>query len=552
MDRTPHLHHAVIHLPRFPFAQHVIRLIPWRHYSKKLPASQFLLLNAALGIGHIIVVLGAGAFLPILPNVAASLGRGVPYAVWGQSDYVAAMAAAFLIARPLMRRYGAKRTALGAYVLFAVAGFAVIASLSVYPLFTAARTVQGFAAGASIAPSLALLLEQYKGHHHRTATSLWALATFMPFSVGPALGGYFAYVLGDWRLMFVTFSVAMLLVAGIIWALTGNSARDPQAPLAPACRLFVLFAAAALAIQELYNVAILSDMTTHTLSSWWIVLIFLLLGALFWIANAASDTPLIRFSLFRHRNYAFGLAMLCIAFTGIQGSLVQYVLRIQSIEGYTAWHAGLLFLPIFVLSKPMSLRAHYWIHHGYDPRLLACAGAVGFAASFWWMGETIRPATWEMLLWPQLFEGAALGVFITAMNAIILANVPPAEQIHAVDVINTARTIAAAWIIAMSDVFWDRYADSARNYLISPDTGNLQRWIADRFPDPVAPGTPWFHELGARLTQQAGWLTFNAMFHTLAVGFAAFAALIWLASARHISHRVDDQERIVESLGEDL
>ena len=530
----------------------MIRLINWHRYSKKLPASQFLLLNVALGIGHVVVVLGAGAFLPVLPNVAASLGRGVPYAVWGQSDYVAAMAAAFLIARPLMRRYGARHTALGAYVLFAVAGLAVIASLSVYPLFTAARTVQGFAAGASIAPSLALLLEQYKSHHHRNATSLWTLATFMPFSVGPALGGYFGYVLGDWRLMFAAFSAVMLVVAGVIWALTGNSTRDPDAPLGRFFGLFALFSAAVLAIQELYNVAILSDMTTHTLSSWWIVLAFLLLAWLFWIANRESETPLIRFSLFRHRNYAFGLAMLCIAFTGIQGSLVQYVLRIQSIEGYTAWHAGLLFLPIFVLSKPMSLRAHHWIHHGYDPRLLACAGAVGFAASFWWMGEYVRPTTWETLLWPQLLEGAALGVFITAMNAIILTNVPPSEQIHAVDVINTARTITAAWIIAMSDVFWDRYAASARNHLTSPDIGNAERWIAGRHPESVAPGTAWFHELGTRVTEQAGWITFNAMFHTLAVCFAAFAALIWLASARHISHRVDDLERVVESLGEDL
>ncbi len=530
----------------------MIRLINWHRYSKKLPASQFVLLNVAFGIGHIVVVLGAGAFLPILPNVAASLGRGIPYAVWGQSDYVAAMAAAFLIARPLMRRYGARHTALGAYMLFAVAGLAVIASLSVYPLFTAARTVQGFAAGVSIAPSLTLLLEQYKAHHHRTATSLWTLATFMPFSVGPALGGYFGYVLGDWRWMFVAFSAAMLGVAGVIWALTGNSARDPDAPLAPFFGLFTLFSAAVLAIQELYNVAILSDMTTHTLPSWWIMLAFLLLAWTFWIANAESKTPLIRFSLFRCRNYAFGLAMLCIAFTGIQGSLVQYVLRIQSIEGYTAWHAGLLFLPIFVLSKPMSLRAHRWIHHGYDPRLLACAGAAGFAASFWWMGEITRPTTWETLLWPQLLEGAALGMFITAMNAIILTNVPPPEQTHAVDVINTARTITAAWIIAMSDVFWDRYADSARNHLTAPDVGNVHRWIAGRYPESIAAGTAGFHELGTRVTEQAGWLTFNAMFHTLAGCFAAFAALIWLASARHISHRVDDLERVVESLGEDL
>lgn len=529
-------------------------MINWHRYSKKLPTSQFIVLNLALGIGHFLVVLAAGAFLPILPYVAGSIGKGMPYAVWGQSNYVAAMAAAFLIARPIMRRFGAKNTALSAYMLFALTGLAVIKFLQVYPLYTAARTLQGFAAGLSIAPSLALLLEHYNKAKHRRATGLWGLAAFMPFSIGPALGGYFAYVLGDWRLMFMVFSALTLLVAGIIWALLGDrpSHRDLSVPLGRYLWLFALFSGAVLTVQAFYNLGILTDITSREYPSWWILAAFCLLVWLFWVCNSESDTPLINFAVFRHRNFTFGISVLCLAFIGIQGSIVQYVLRIQSVEGYTAWHAGLLFLPLFVFSKPLSLRAHYLIHHGYDPRLLACVSFVGFALSFWWMGEYVRPTTWESLLWPQFLEGAALGLFLSSMNAITLSNVPEAEQIHAVDIINTARTLAAAWIIALSDVFWDRYAAAARSHLTSPDIGNTHELLAGFYPATAAPGTPLFHELAARLNAQTGWLTFNAMFHTLAVCFAVFAVLIWLASATHISHRVNNLERIVETLGEDL
>ena len=528
-------------------------MVSWRRYSKKLPPAQFVALNFALGLGHFVVVLGAGAFLPMLPYVAGSLGEGMAFAVWGQSNYVAAMGAAFLIARPIARRFGARNTALAAYLLFALSGLTVIASLSIYPLYTAARTLQGFAAGLAIAPSMMLLLEHYRRSRQRVATALWGLPAFVPFSIGPALGGYFAYVVGDWRALFVLFSALALLVAGIIWALPGGR-RAPdaaQAPLGGPLRLFALLAAAVIALQTFFNIGILSDLTSREYCAWWSAAACALFGWLFWWRNGAAEAPLLDVSLFRHRNYAFGLAVLGLAFMGIQGSIVQYVLRLQGIEGYTAWHAGLLFLPLFVFSKPLSLAAQYWIHHGYDPRALACVSFIGFAISFWWMGEYVRPTTWESLLWPQLLEGAALGIFLISMTALALGNVPEAEQIRAVDTLNAVRTLLAALAITLSDILWDWYAASARNHLVGPDAGNAREWLAGLAPAAIAPPGPLFHQLQLRVVAQSGWLTFNAMFHTLAACFAGFAALIWLASATHISHRVDNLERIVETLGEE-
>lgn len=525
----------------------------WRRYARKLPAGQFLILNLALGVGHFVVLLAAGAFLPMLPYVAGTLGWAMPYAVWGQSNYVAAMAAAFLIARPLMRRHGAKNTALLGYGLFALTGLVVIEAVRVFPLYVGARTLQGVGAGLCVAPSLALLLEHYQHRKRHLATGLWGLAAFVPFSVGPALGGYFAYVLGDWRLMFMAFSAVTLVVAGVVWALLGDrpSHHDPREPLGRHLLVFALFLGAVLALQAFFNLGILTDLTSRAYPSWWILAVFCLLGWLFWVLNGARGALFIDFSLFRQRNFAFGLAVLCLAFIGIQGAIVQYVLRLQSLEGYSAWHAGLLFLPLFVLSKPLSLRAHTLIRRGGDPRILACVGCAGFALSFWWMGEYVRPTTWESLLWPQFLEGASLGLFITAMNALILGHVPEARQLHAGDILNCARTLAAAWIIALSDVFWDRCAASARSHLTSPGAADAWNLIAGFDPGAAAPGTALYHALAGRLAAQTGWLTFSAMFHCLAACFAAGALLVWLADPIR-PRPATLPERIAETLGEDL
>lgn len=239
----------------------------------------------------------------MLPYVAGSLGEGLPFAVWGQSNYVAAMGAAFLISRPIMRKFGPKNAAIGAYLLFAISGYLVLICIPVYPAYTVARTLQGFAAGLSITPSLFLLLEQYKAPKHKVAISLWSLAAFTPFSVGPAIGGYFAYVLGDWRLLFVLFSSLSFMVVGIIWALLGAKAdhQDKTYQLSKHLLIFALFIAAVISVQSFFNVGMLTDLTDRKYTSWWIVSAILIFMWLFWIANSEVKTPL---CIFRSSNIA--------------------------------------------------------------------------------------------------------------------------------------------------------------------------------------------------------------------------------------------------------
>lgn len=489
----------------------------------------------------------------MLPYVAGSIGKAIPFAVWGQSNYVAAMGAAFLISRPIMKKFGPKNTAMGSFLLFALAGYMVLGSVSNYPAYSISRTIQGFAAGLSITPSLFLLLEQYKGPKHKVAISLWSLAAFTPFSVGPAIGGYFAYVLGDWRLLFAAFSTLSLIVAAVIWALLGAKAdhRDKSYRLTPMILLFAVFFAAVSAEQEFFNVGLLTNFTGREKSLWWTISALLIFMWLFWVVNSHAKEPLIRFSIFKNKNYTFGLIMMGLAFMCIQGSIVQYVLRLQSLDGYTAWHAGLIFLPIFIFSKPFSVLTQRYIHRGYDPRLLTCLSCIGFALSFWWMGEYVRPTTWESLLWPQLLEGAALGVFLISMNNVVLSNIPEKDLMHAVDILNSFRTLCAALIITLSDVLWDRYAAAARDHLIASDSGNINRYIDSITPLSTYSSDQIHHLLNTHLTTQSGWLTFNAMFHALAVAFIVFGVLIWFASSTHLIHKNKENDLIAESLGEE-
>jgi DHA2 family multidrug resistance protein len=519
-------------------------MIKMKGYSRFLPTSQFILLNLILGVGHFLVLLNAGAYLPMLPYISGTIEEGIGYVVWGQSDYFTAMGAAFLFARPLMLQYGPKNVSIFAYLLFSAASLAALFRFDI-SFFTAIRVLQGFSAGLSILPSFFLLLEYYSEDRQKTAASLWSLAVFVPFSLGPALGGAFSYELGDWRLFFASSFIIALFVAAVLWALLADWEDNvvPSHSFSQRVWLFLLFFTAVIALQEFFDVGVLSDLSSRFDTLWWLFFGFALFAWLFWIENRRSDIPLVNTLLFACPNYGFGMLILCIAFICVQGSLVQYIIRFQLVEGYTAWHVGLLFLPIFLLSKPLSILAQNIIQKGRDPRIFACISFAAFATSFWWISETVRPAPWETYLWPQFLEGAALGLFFVSMTAVTISHVPEPEKMHAVDVLNSVRNLAAGLAITLSDIGWDRLSDYELNRINGPDASNASRFLSLS----QGMGTP--NLIQEKIKLQASFLAFNDIFHLLAVAFAALAALVWLA--RPSQKKPHPDMPIFENLGEE-
>ncbi|MHB8979451.1 MAG: DHA2 family efflux MFS transporter permease subunit, partial [Acidithiobacillus ferrooxidans] len=50
-----------------------------------------VLLNLAIGLGHLLVLFNTGAYLPMIPRVAGSLGVNPAYADWTQANFFLAM-----------------------------------------------------------------------------------------------------------------------------------------------------------------------------------------------------------------------------------------------------------------------------------------------------------------------------------------------------------------------------------------------------------------------------------------------------------------------------
>lgn len=518
-----------------------------RRSSRILSPVQFVLLNFVLGIGHFLVLLNAGAYLPMLPNVAGKVGNGLAYAVWGQSDYFTAMGVAFLIARDLMRRFGPKAVTISAYLLFSVVSLMATLTTDNLFLYTFFRVAQGLAAGVSIIPSFFLLLEYYRIKKQKVALALWGFSVFIPYSIGPAVGGWFAYVLGDWRLLLVASFFVAALVACALWVLLEdwNDECDTSYSLVRPVFGFCLFFGAMMALQQVFNVGLLSDLESRFQELWVYSCIAGLLGWLFWVVNSTMQSPLIRGSLFHCPNYVLGMLFLALGFMGLQGATVQYIIRFQVIEGYTPWHVGLLYLPIFIFSKPFSLIAQHLLHRGIDARFLASLSFVIVAGSFYWIAQYNRPVTWELLLWPQLGLGVAFGLFFVSMTALSVAYVPKQDQMHAVDVLNIVRNLCAGLAITFSDIGWDWMFAYEQNRVTAPDSTTMQEFAA-QFEGESMP-----HVLYENMTRDIARLTFNDLFYFLSMIFMILACLIWLTQSQQQAASMGSDIDALEALGEE-
>ena len=86
-------------------------------FPQRLRGWRFIVFNAVLGAGHIIVLFSVGSYIALMPHVAGDLGGVFPsFGTWAQTLFIIALALAFPINRWLSGRFGDYRVFVAAFV----------------------------------------------------------------------------------------------------------------------------------------------------------------------------------------------------------------------------------------------------------------------------------------------------------------------------------------------------------------------------------------------------------------------------------------------------
>lgn len=371
---------------------------------------------------------------------------------WIVGGYALALAVGLLTGGRLGDLFGRRRM-----FLLGVAGFTAASVLcGVAPstgMLIAARLVQGLAGAIMLPQGLGILREVFSQDELPKAFGVFGPVMGSAAMIGPILGGgLIALNLfgSGWRLVFlINLPVGLLAIAGAVRLLPRSAIRHGDS-LDLGGALLASTGALAIVYPLIQGRELGWPAWTYAMIAGG-VLLFLAFGLHLSRRRLAGRTPLVEASIFGHRGYSAGAAVMLLYFGGMVGSMLAITLYLQLGEGFSAIHAGLTLAPFALgtaITAPIAgLRmtsgaARPLIQAG---GLVSLAGYVGLAVI---LGATDHVTTWG-LLGPLLVVGMGMGLFVVPVFDTVLAAVTGAQTGSASGVLNAVQQLGGAIGVAI-------------------------------------------------------------------------------------------------------
>lgn len=315
-----------------------------------IPEKQAWRALAALCIGLFVTLLDQSLVAVSLPRIREDLDASINQVVWVSAVYLLTFAVPLLVTGRLGDRYGQRNVYLVGMAVFTFGAFACSMAPTIEWLILL-RAVQGLG-GSLINPQPLSIIHRIFAHNRRgAATGVWSAVASSAGLFGPVIGGVLVGTVG-WRWVFFVYVplglLSLVMVARYVPRLpTGTSRIDLLSGL--------------VSLIAVLGVVFSLQQGPEVGWDWWLwvilgvgVLAFLLFIRLQKNAARRGTEALVPLELFRHRNFSLGVfAVFTLGFTVYSVNL-PIMLYLQVGQGMPAEAAGLMLVPMGVISVFMA------------------------------------------------------------------------------------------------------------------------------------------------------------------------------------------------------
>ena len=358
-----------------------------------------------------------------LPAIEKELGGGITTQQWVVDAYAITLGTLILLAGSLSDTFG-RWVVLKAGLYGFVVTSVLIAIAPTAETLVILRGAQGIAGALLVPSSLAIIIATFRGAPQAKAIGTWTGWTSAAFLVGPLLGGLFVDFL-NWRLVFAI-NIIPIAVTLVLIARLGEKNVRPEGG-------GIDWLGAVLGIVGLGGpVFALIEQANFGWSSPVIFLPFVLgLAALvaFILRQRTVAHPMLPLGVFSVRNFSVGNVSTTLVYGALSLGGFLITVFLQEVAGYSATAAGLVFLPMTIISIVLS-SFFGGLAGKYGPRLFMgvgpIVGGVGYLLLMFGMGDDVN-------YWTQVFPGVvifALGLTMTVapLTAAILGSIAPEQS----------------------------------------------------------------------------------------------------------------------------
>jgi EmrB/QacA subfamily drug resistance transporter len=356
-----------------------------------------------------------------LPAISRELGGGLVTQQWVVNAYMITLGSLMLLAGSLSDIFGRKRI-----VMIGLAGFGVTSLLcAVAPtalFLIIARGLQGIAGALLVPSSLALIISHFKGEAQGKAIGTWTAWGSIAALVGPMIGGFIVDV-ASWRLIL---GINVLPIAITLWLASRLEFEEEQ----KGARIDLL--GASLGIIGLGGVVFaFIEQTRFGWTSpviYWPLVIGLLASALFVWYEKRTKNPMVPLELFGVRNFSFGNIATIFMYAALALSSFVITIYLQQGAHFSAFQAGLVFLPLTIVMFACSSLAGK-LAGKYGPHWFMTIGPMLMGLGFLWMTTAVPPVNyWTEILPGILLMGVGLAATVSPLTSAVLGSIP---SVHA-------------------------------------------------------------------------------------------------------------------------
>jgi DHA2 family multidrug resistance protein len=470
-----------------------------------------------------------------LPHMQGTFSASVDEITWVITSYLVANAVILPITGWLGNYYGRKRfylTCLGVFTLASLGSGAA----PTLPFLVVMRVIQGFAGGAMVPMSQAILLEAFPKEEHGKAMALFGIGVVFGPIIGPTLGGWITDTWGWPWVFYINIPLGVLgIVLGLMHITDPEHMRRPEGRVDYWSFLFICLGLGSL------EVVLNRGQRFDWFESNFIKLFALAAAvgiALFAWRSLTVERPLVDLRVFKNRSFASGTVLMFLLGFGLYGSFTMLPIYVQSMMGYTATWAGLVISPGGVASL-LAMALVGSLVGKVDARYLVLIGAIFNIGALWVLKDLNLQVDFFHITLSRLFQGFGLGFLFVPITAAAFSHLRPEQIGQGTGLFNLLRNEGGSVGIAMSATVLARHAQLHQTHLaehvtaFSPIVQNrltetAHGLVAISGHDPVTSQALALQVMYGQVQQQAALLSFLDVFRMLMFAFVVFLPFIFL------------------------
>ncbi|MGH2636472.1 MAG: MFS transporter [Actinomycetota bacterium] len=377
-----------------------------------------------------------------LPTVSRELDAGVTDLQWIVDGYVLAVASLLLTGGIVGDRYGRKKTFLAGLVLFTTASFLCGISQSTLQLILA-RALQGVGAALLLPGTLSIITVTFPPHERARAIGLWAGVSGLALALGPTVGGLMVEHLG-WESVFFL-NVPVGIVAFFVATRTVRESVSSEQRYLDVPGLALGTSALFLVTYGLIE-ANQKGWTDPTIVGSLVASAVFVVALLAW--ELRTPKAMMPLHLFRIPAFSAGNTVAFSVSFGMFATFFFLSLYMQNIHGYSAFEAGVRFLPMtlaIIVTAPAAGR--YAQQHG--SRIPMTYGLILAGGGLLILSRLSVDTSYVLMLPVFAVMGHGMGATMAPMTSAVMNSVGPARAGLGSAMTNTSREVGGVFGIAL-------------------------------------------------------------------------------------------------------